>query len=619
MQDKSVCLLGELALENQVFDDPADIYIQNPYPNKDFTVFYFVFEIKNEAKFKEIDFEKLNSESNWKKLAYRKGSSSGGDITFSTKFSKKKKDKNTFENIRKKFDSWEKCFNRIKAFDSGKYNIEREIFSTIEGEFKELKDDLKEKFFEKIKDIDKKVPLFISMKIIKGGEESYLYDYKLLREMILKDGLEKKYKTRTYGESRAFNKIGSVEKNRVNEVYGFAFPFTFSTVDKPGSIAGFFNAKNNWRNYPVSKEAALLLEKGAEYITQKLVGNFWGNRYYIIPNPVLASDKKNFKKIVGLLQTALQEEAKAERKARAEERVMKKIAAEKNYFTVDLLFFETSNSALRIKMFLEEILPSRFRLLFVDVPNVINRITLFYNAIYDSKRKEYSDLTFNFGIVKTFFNNDFLDIVHKIFINQPISKSLLFTKFLDKFIEENKKKNSNKPHENLTVLIKKAFMLYYYLMELHLIEYNSKNQINMEATNTESKSRFELEKFQNFIKEHRKFFDSDIKIGLFALGILVRYVFDYQNQRLNSTPFENKLHGYRINSKQIQNIYTEALEKLKQYGGFYIYTDLREIIAKHFALNIKDLDKLSNSEISFYFVTGIELGKEFKKQTDEEE
>ena len=138
----------------------------------------------------------------------------------------------------------------------------------------------------------------------------------------------------------------------------------------------------------------------------------------------------------------------------------------------------------------------------------------------------------------------------------------------------------------------------------------------METTQQTSKS-FLVDEFNNFIKEHREFFDSEEKIGLFALGVLIKYVMDFQYSNLGSTPFENKLHGYNLNPELIQSIYNEAINKLIQYGNQYTYKELREIVAEKLVLNFPKLKRLSNNELSFYVVSGIELGKKFKKQNEE--
>ena len=61
------------------------------------------------------------------------------------------------------------------------------------------------------------------------------------------------------------------------------------------------------------------------------------------------------------------------------------------------------------------------------------------------------------------------------------------------------------------------------------------------------------------------------------------------------------------------NVYTEALDKIQKYQkSFYVYNGLREILNRYFVVNSHELHKMTNNELSFYFVAGLELGKRFK-------
>lgn len=133
-------------------------------------------------------------------------------------------------------------------------------------------------------------------------------------------------------------------------------------------------------------------------------------------------------------------------------------------------------------------------------------------------------------------------------------------------------------------------------------------------------SSFDLDGFNSFTRENQNFLDSDIKVGIFAVGVLVRFLFDIQYNSLKNTPFENKLRGYKLNPEVIMNVYTEALDKIQKYlKTFYVYTDLREVINRYFIVHSGELAKMTNNEISFYFVAGLEIGKKFKREKTEPE
>jgi len=163
-------------------------------------------------------------------------------------------------------------------------------------------------------------------------------------------------------------------------------------------------------------------------------------------------------------------------------------------------------------------------------------------------------------------------------------------------------------------------MLITYLQQLKIISHNKNyNYMDVEVT-PKKESRFDLDGFNRFTVENQNFLDSDIKVGIFAVGVLVRFLFDIQSRSLNNTPFENKLRGYKLNPEVLMNVYTEALDKIQKYQkNFYVYTDLRELINRFFIINSGELAKMTNNEISFYFVAGLEIGKKFKREKSDSE
>jgi CRISPR-associated protein Csh1 len=137
-----------------------------------------------------------------------------------------------------------------------------------------------------------------------------------------------------------------------------------------------------------------------------------------------------------------------------------------------------------------------------------------------------------------------------------------------------------------------------------------------------TESRFNTEAFHEFVKENSNFLDSDIKVGIFSVGVFIKYLCDIQAYHLQTKtpPFENKLRGYKLSPEHLTKIYLEALNKAKLYQKDYsIYSDLRDIVSHFYLKNINVLNKksnedfLSNNELSFYFVAGLEMGKQFKR------
>jgi len=620
MQDRAIAAIGEWQLQKNKDLEEVDLYIENMFPGKDYQMLLLVFEVDNtdgilHCEYKGIDIERVSSDKeDYRKYAYRKGSSNGGDITFTTKISSP---------VEKKINALKnKTFRNILAFNNGKHSNTK-YFDLLKACFFENEILITNQIDESFKHFSKSqiVSTGLSFKIIENNSAKYLRDFELINLVLIESGSVSNY-THAGTESKSKNKISSVTGKLSDEVFGFAAPFKFASPDKPGFISGFFNKKLNWRNYPISSKETLILEQGRKYIQQNLTGYFYGHEYMIVPHPIIRTNKTDLERIINLIKTAFDDEKKSknEKKKRAEDRVQRLIATEKNYFNLDILFFKEDKKtrAISISLMLEEILPSRFRQLFIDVPEEINKRIIFKNAIY-TKKGGYQDLKFSFQIIKNFFEEHFLEIVNKLFLGKPISTDYVFENIIALIRKNyNKSKTQDGYVEYTEWTVKKAIMLLSYLQNLNITSYN-KNFKYMETESLEKReSRFNNEGFNDFVKENTNFLDSDIKVGIFAVGVLVRFLFDIQSHSLNNTPFENKLRGYKLNPELLMNVYTEALDKIQKYQkNFYVYTDLRDIINRYFILKSNDLTMMSNNELSFYFVAGLELGKQFKKDKPE--
>ena len=619
MQDKAIAAIGALQLEQNKNLEEVDLYIENMFPGKDYQMLLLIFEIidtngKLSCEYKGIDIEKVSTEKDdYRKYAYRKGGARGGDITFTTKLSNP---------VDKKIKTLkETTFNKLFVLEKD-FCKEVEYFKLIKGNFVESESLIKTELAELFEKFDKEEALTtgLSFRIIDAKNELFLRDFEIIKSIIINSGDSTKY-IHAGTESKSRSQICSVTGEKEENIYGFAAPYKYSSPDKPGFISGFFNKKSNWRNYPISSKVALTVELGRKYIQENLSGYFYGHEYILVPNPIIKTDIKQIEKIVNLLKTAFVEEkaAKKEKQKRAEDRVQRIIAEEKNYFNLDILFFKEDKKtrAISINLMLEEILPSRFRQLFIDAPEIVNSNSLFKKAL--TIKKELVDLRFSYLIIKTFFSFDFLDVVNKLFLGKQLSNKYVFEEIIKSIRKNiNESKSSDSWVEPTMWTVKKAIMLISYLQELKIINYD-KNYKYMEVKNTQQKeSRFNLDGFNDFVKGNSNFLDSDVKVGVFAVGVLVRFLFDIQNANLHNTPFEGKLRGYKLNPELLMNVYTEALDKIQKYQNFYTYMELREVINQYFIVKSNELNKMTNNELSFYFVAGLELGKQFKKKDEKE-
>lgn len=639
MQDKAIIEIGKLKGGSSA--KPYQNFIGNLFPGKNYNIVLAVFNFTKSENgytcvYEEIDYESA-SQKNYLKFAYRKGSARGGDITFTTKFG----------DIDKKFKTfYPKQVKDVIAFAKNTDELEEvEIFMALENCLEKAGEAIKSRLQEKYESLDKPSQLTTGFSVKFNGLEGkeYLEDFSTIQKLLYKKGTvgkSEKYKVVSEGH----NEICSICLDNKPTLHGFASPFKYSTVDKTGMVSGFFKQKNNWKNYPICSDCALDFELGQKWVRQHLSKYFYGKNYYIIPKVVIGSNPKLLKKALSVLQDIDYKEKEGVQIRTNEDYLMRKIGKEEgsnNQFALSLLFFEENptTKAIKIKMLLEEILPSRFQTLFIDVPKIIDSRVLFKEAI--SINKERRNLNFTFGILRHFFGDNFYDITQKVFLGLPISEEVLFSKLMNKirkvFINtglDSISKYSNSYYtyyltsetKGHTSLLKLSLMVLDYFRLLKMIPSNQ-NIKSMEISETENlsanekKKTFDEEKFKLFLSENTGFLSTPEKIGIFSIGIYVRFLIDIQNVELKNTPFEKKLRGYNLNPTILENIYVEAYKKISQYKTFYTYSNLREIIKKYFILNKHKLNQISNSELSFYFVAGLEFGNQFKtknKNSDNE-
>ena len=628
MQDRAITAIGKIELESKSNLEAFELYIQNMFPKENYRMLLGVFSIGgkpiNDGIGISFLYPKIENVSsiNYGKYLYRKGSARGGDITFTTKAGNLEKKLNTFRSQVK---------NTLQFAKQNSLQREHNLFTNLDNYLESNFLEFQNRLIGVYHDLDKKEQqkCGFSLLFIENGEEKYLRNFEVCKLQILDDGITGKYSK--YGvESKSQHNTCSICLKEKNQVFGFASPFKYATVDKVGFVSGFFDQRSNWKNYPICSECAIELETGEKFVSTKLRKSFYGNSYFIVPKSVIPGDFTNLSKALKRIEKIEYEKIARLNKSedtfiqKKEDSLFRLLGEEENTFSVSLLFFEENptTKAINILMMLEEVFPSTFRKIFIDSTRKVNDYAWYKGQIKVKKR--LYDLEFHFGLIKAFFPAHFYEMIHKVFNQEKLATEFLWKSFMN-LIRSNR--NKMKSHDGfvestyLTVL--KAHLLIRYFAHLGLISINSKPIIMEETTELNShKKSFDIEGFKLFIEENPEFFDKEYKVGIFSVGILVRLLMNYQDWKLNSTPFENKLKGLNLNGESIKTIYRETLYKLSQYQKkFYVttYTELRDLINTYFTLQTPEISKCSNNEISFFFVAGLEFGNKFKTKSQKED
>ena len=616
MQDRAVQEIGEFALIKQNDASPYQLYTEEITPGKVCTMAVIVFsKTKDAIQYQHIDAANVNQD-NYQQYAYRKGTSRGGDITFTTKFG------DVDKKLKVLAKQWSSLIDVAEQVSPQEY----QLFKVWHIAFEENREKIQTDLSDFYNGLDKKKQLAsgYTLALETNGDRKLLATFETVRHQLVTSGTEgKKEKYKVVSEGK--DNVCSVCLKKQPVLYGFASPFKYATVDKPGTVSGFFNQKNNWINYPICEQCALTLELGKNYITKHLTKSFFGNRYYLIPKTILPHDKKSLRKAIDGLQRIDYDARHQDTIKSRENYLMNRIGKLDNSFTLNMLFFEenATTKAVKIKLMLEEIPPSRFRELFIDAPQKVNEHSLYELADHIPAQKEKINLTFSFGIIKQFFEDTFYDTVYRVFTGKSINRQELLTRFMHVIRSNyNKKMTSDGYVEQKHLTILKAHLLLRYFEVLTIVEPPTRTLMIPgieEREEISKKATFDMEKMKAFIRENNEFIYDESIAGMFALGVLVSLVLNMQNAYLGSTPFEKKLKGFNLSANDLERVFIEALNKVNQYskGGPYTYKELREFISENFALNRHKIAKLTNQERSFYFVTGLELGRKFKRDKEE--
>ena len=641
---EAIRVIGEYAVRKNgnSIDNPLEILVDSPKNRYTENVLFIVFESKNgEFAYKDIDIEQY-SESKLKKYLYKKGSPRGTDMTPTAMVTSIE---NTFN---QKIFSWFTGYNKIGSNENINFLVK--MGNCIRKNKDEILEDLKNK--------QSKESNIISLKI--NGK--YIGEYEIFKEILLKEAKKNFYSK--YGKvSKSDNKVCSVCNKQKAEVYGFVDTYKFYTVDKPGFVSGGFKQKDAWKNYPVCLECALMLKAGKKYLGNSLNFNFYGFKYLLIPKFIMMVDEDVRKDVFKRIEE--QKDPKFKRKeinrlTSDENEMLEILSEQKNYLNLNFLFYDApkgyDGSVFNVLLYIEDVLPSRLKALF-KARKEIDEIDIFKGClvpIYSKDKKKGKrekigemSLEFNFNTLPFKFQfenrrigekntiNDkeiykfqdnrlvehrkyFLDIVNKIFTNKPINYHFLMSFIIRKIRAE----FVNSYPTKISTL--KGFMLLNYLNKLGILGNfkevkrmpEDKNSILVDSSNKRGG------KVNLFFNKFTDFFNNDAKKAVFLEGVLAQKLLNIQrlpdvsNAQPGKEPFRPRLKGLKLDEKQVKKLLLEAQNKLDEYGKNY-YGKLESIISGYL-VSSGDNWKMTNDEISYYFVLGMNLAYLFKSENKEE-
>jgi len=594
-------------------DNPVEIFMEDLASSPTYKNVLLIILNKTEYGF---DFGGIRQEeySNEKleKYLYRGRKGNATDLTPTSKITELDK---TFN---KKLMRWFQ--NTLKNSMLRLENNDFEFIKDLNSCMEENKDVIISELSDKVKNFGTKENGIISL-LINSGTEKYLGDIPIFRHLLITNSISdyyNKYNTR----SIAKDMFCSVCNTNASEVYGFVSTYKFYTVDKPGFVSGGFDQQLAWKNYPVCKKCAIKLEAGKKYIEQFLDYKFYNTlRYYVIPK-FFQSEVDT--EILQLLEEFKENSDDGHIKLKdkydhllsdTDEEVFDILKRQKNYLVNNLMFYEESNAAFKILLYIEDILPSRLRTLFNEKRIVDNK------SIFKEFSKDGKDLSFTFGNIWYFFPRNqehdrskyFLEIIHKIFVGMKIDYSFLMSPIITKIRKDFSNNNSTKLSTHL------GLQLLDYLNNLDILDNFDGGTEMSEINNDEmfgGRNTQLDEKVNELFAEFPDFFGEPAEKAVFLEGGLAQLLLNIQHQERGAQPFRTKLHGLKLDEKLVKRLLPEIQNKLEEYDKNY-YRGLEALISKYM-IQAGDGWNISKDEISFYFVLGMNLHYLLKSNSNKE-
>jgi len=597
--------IGEYA-KNKSNESLLTQLVDNPNSNGQYgKVLLIVFGYeKGEVRYWGIEVEEFTKDK-LDKYSYKYGNPRGGDLTPTSKITDLEK---TFVRIQNPLD---KVCSSLK----GNKKNERIILKVNDIlRDKEISDLIYQELAEVYSKLDGNA--ILTLAVNKQNKRLYVGDFEEFTDSLLERYEKKFYQKSSYSKAEknsvGYDNVCYICSKRSSKTYGFVGTYSFYTLDKPGFTSGGFNRGEAWKNYPVCPECARTLELGKDYLEENLSARFCGINYLIIPKTIFTTEGENRQEVFNVLEyleehkrMSLTKEAK-NRLTDTQEELFALMKDFSNYINFNLMFYEEQNSAFRILLYVEDVLPSYIQEIFaakeaVDSESIFKDLT--------GKDGEKFSLYFSFKLISDFFyvnqankpdfTKQFLEITNSVFRGQQISYLQLIERFIS-HLQEKFRNGESTWYDNL-----KALMILKFLDKLNLIPDMRKGEYSLSITGQGEYRK----KIEDFLEAHSDILNSNAKILAFLEGVLTQKLLNIQKSETDgATPFMARLNGLKINKKILMRIYTEAINKLEEYKANY-YKQLEEMISDY--ILVSNLDEISNDEMSFYFVTGMNQAGKF--------
>lgn len=393
---------------------------------------------------------------------------------------------------------------------------------------------------------------------------------------------------------------------------------SFYSVDKHG-FSPHLKPEESWKQFALCPICCLDIERAKRALDSFLQWKFYSKNMWILPEVDNEDFLFDILKEFELLHEELSGKvAKGQGYINTEDDLLFEASEMKHVTFFHFIFFHTSNSAFRIDLHLQNVLPSVISRFIVTKKNIE---TLFNNSFNMLKHKLHFSFFRDFSSkvpekkYKKDFEKLFYATVTSVFTKSLISEEYVIKnamKVITYLLNENRGKFNSKVKEVTLETLLSLEVLH----NLDILKRKTHETVNP------NKGGFMNDKYEKFFQDHSPFFDSPIKKGLVLLGILIQKFLGLQWAKLNHSPFVSKLKGMRLSQSDVESIFKDLRGKLDDYEGEHQWKALWEKISLYFIEQGKDW-RLSRDEIGFYLTIGrsiadLDLFKSNNGTTDNE-
>ena len=298
---------------------------------------------------------------------------------------------------------------------------------------------------------------------------------------------------------------------------------------------------------PLSIQNAKNLIAGKNTLSARFTHTFAGQRFYLIPTFYLSENIE----IIQIFERLSQiQSIKSEKDdvTDKENEILVELSKQEDYVSYNLLFFKEDNSAFRILKLIEDVLPSRIRVILESIDEINKLLHVKYNLT----NKYWHIVRFEQKILYSLFsdnssNEKFFEILDVVFKGNEINKNFLIRTFLHKMIDAIHATGMKKGMYRQSI---ECFIIYILFERLNLLK-TAKPTVHKHQYGGIIMDNKYTKSFENVFQSYGNIFTNPEIKYLFSLGFLMSRVASKQKKSLGSSPILNKLKGLKLRKKDI--------------------------------------------------------------------